>query len=88
MLHDFRRTAARNFRRAGLSEQEAMAITGHKTSSVFRRYAIVAEGDLRDAVVRSQTFLLVSVPKVCQPATQSAQEEQPATSQPVAASVE
>ncbi len=29
--------------RAGLSEKEAMLITGHKTTSMFRRYSIVDE---------------------------------------------
>ena len=26
-----------------------MKLTGHKTESIYRRYAIVAESDLRDA---------------------------------------
>jgi integrase len=41
-LHDFRRTAASNMLATGqVSEGEAMQITGHKTSSMFKRYGIV-----------------------------------------------
>ena len=46
--HDFRRTAVRNLERAGVPRSAAMAMVGHKTEAIYRRYAIADETMLRD----------------------------------------
>jgi integrase len=50
--HDFRRTATRNLIRAGVPQHIVMKLCGWKTDAMFRRYAIVDERDLRDAVTK------------------------------------
>ena len=47
--HDFRRTAVRNLVRAGVSRSDAMKMVGHKTESIYRRYAIADERSVKEA---------------------------------------
>jgi integrase len=56
-LHCFRRTGARNLRNAGVPENVIMQITGHKTRSMFDRYAIVNEHDVAEAMDKVQAHL-------------------------------
>ena len=56
ILHDFRRTALRRMERAGVPRSVAMKISGHKTESIYRRYAIVAERDIADGLRKIAAF--------------------------------
>lgn len=49
IIHDFRRTAVRNLERAGIPRSAAMAMVGHKTEAMYRRYSIVEESVLVEA---------------------------------------
>jgi len=52
LVHDLRRTAARDFRVAGVDEATIMALCGWKTRAMFDRYNIINDVDMSDAVAR------------------------------------
>lgn len=58
IVHDLRRSAIRNMVAAGNPENWCMAISGHKTASVFRRYAIVSTKDVQAAMRRVESATL------------------------------
>jgi len=56
IFHDFRRTAARNLIDAGVSETDAMKITGHLTATIFKRYCITNKKHTAESVSKLAKF--------------------------------
>lgn len=50
VFHDFRHTCINNWRKEGHDYFKIMAVSGHKTISVFKRYNMVDEAELRTLI--------------------------------------
>jgi len=50
LVHDFRRTASHELWKSGNSIEECMAVTGHKTDAMFKRYADLFSDEERKAM--------------------------------------
>ena len=57
LFHDLRRTACRNFIRAGVPQSVCMALTGHRTIHTFIRYNITSDDDKRQALRATQEHI-------------------------------
>jgi integrase len=56
LFHDLRRSCVRSLVRSGVSRSVAREISGHKSESVFERYNITSEADIRDAAEKMSRF--------------------------------
>ena len=57
LFHDLRRSAVRNFIRAGVGQRVAQSISGHLSGSIFDRYNITSAADITEAGRKLENFL-------------------------------
>lgn len=69
LIHDLRRTAARDMRRAGLAESDIQELCGWETREMFKRYAITDEQHLARKVGQFASGIVAAQPS---PAADSA----------------
>jgi integrase len=63
LMHDFRRTAVRNLERAGVPRSTGMKLSGHRTDSIYSRYAIVDPKMLAEGVAKLAAMSEMSTSK-------------------------
>jgi integrase len=56
IVHDLRRSGVRHLVRAGVPLHTVMAMSGHRTASMLKRYDIISLDDLRDAARRGSEY--------------------------------
>lgn len=59
-FHDLRHCAATNMRRAGVDVMTAMAIIGHRSEKMYKRYNTIDEADLKQAASRINTYITLA----------------------------
>jgi len=55
-VHDLRRSGVRHLIRAGVPPHTVMAMSGHRTASMLKRYDIISLDDLRQAARRGSEY--------------------------------
>jgi integrase len=73
-FHDLRHTFVTNARRAGVDYFRIMAISGHKTMRVFKRYNTIDTRDLREAMAQLDTYMDTSLRDEQQASTQATEK--------------
>lgn len=54
VFHDLRRSAVRNMELSGVPRAVAMKVSGHRTESIYRRYAVTSTQDIAEALEKAR----------------------------------
>ena len=70
-FHDMRHCAATSLRRAGVDNTTAMAIIGHRSERMWRRYNTIDANDLRAAAAKVNTLITLTTEQTDSPVANS-----------------